>query len=135
MMLMKRGTPAAIVRRLHRLLRLRSLALIACIAMARPASADMPGYPTLDRVMFVDACMQQNTERPRQELIYKCVCVFDQLADEFSYEEFSALQTASLALTMTGERGRVMRTDSMRTQANRFRAVLETAKSACLLSR
>lgn len=84
--------------------------------------------------MFVDACAKHNTERPRQEMIYKCVCVLDQLASEFSYEEFSTLQTASLALTMTGERGRIMRSEDMRTQANRFRSALETAQAACLLS-
>jgi hypothetical protein len=113
---------------------LRQLIWLSCAAVPGLAAADTAGYPTLERVMFVDACAKHNTERPRQEMIYKCVCVLDQLASEFSYEEFSTLQTASLALTMTGERGRIMRSEDMRTQANRFRSALETAQAACLLS-
>ncbi len=109
------------------------LALVACaIATAHANTSD---YPTLDRVLFVEECMREQPDRPRQEMIYKCSCAFDEVAEKIPYASFVGLETASNALGIAGERGSAVRTDEIRDQARRFRAVLADAKKSCLIAR
>jgi hypothetical protein len=60
-------------------------------------------YPTADRVEFVLECMQKN--EGKQEYLYKCSCVIDQLAQKYSYDEFVEASTAARYQTLGGERG------------------------------
>jgi hypothetical protein len=97
------------------------------------ASAQTIDYPTIDRVLFVEACMRDKPDRPRQEMIYKCSCTFDAVAASIPYADFAELETASNALGIAGERGSAVRTDDIREQARRFRSVLADAKKSCLI--
>ncbi len=105
--------------------------IIAC--MIAPVHAQSVDYPTLDRVLFVEACLREQPERPRQEMIYKCTCAFDQLAAQIPYASFAELETAANALGIAGERGSTVRTDEIRAQARHFRTVLADAKQTCLI--
>ena len=98
-----------------------------------PAVAQVSEYPTLERVLFVEHCASEQVHRPRQEMLYKCVCVFDQLAAAIPFDNFTALETASNALSIKGERGRLMRSSEAREQAAHFRKYLGEARNACLL--
>lgn len=106
-------------------------ALLTCIAAH--AHADTGDYPTLDRVLFVEECMRDQPDRPRQEMIYKCSCTFDAVASKIPYASFAELETASNALGIAGERGSAVRTDEIRAQARSFRTVLAQAKQSCLI--
>ena len=110
------------------------LALAGCCAVAN-AQTQSGDYPTLDRVLFVEECMREQPDRPRQEMIYKCACAFDQVAAKIPYGSFVELETASNALSIAGERGSAVRTDEIRDEARRFRVVLADAKASCLIRR
>ena len=101
--------------------------------MYTTALAQVSEYPTLERVLFIEHCVNEQPQRPRQEMLFKCVCVFDQLATAIPFDDFTALETASNALSIKGERGRLMRSSEARKQAAHFRKHLEEARSACLL--
>ena len=102
-------------------------------AIYNAAHAQVSEYPTLERVLFVEHCANEQPQRPRQEMLYKCVCVFDQLSTAIPFDDFTALETASNALSIKGERGRLMRSSEAREQAAHFRKYLGEARSACLL--
>lgn len=95
--------------------------------------AQVSDYPTLDRVLFVERCAQEYPDRPRHEILYKCVCVFDQIASTMPYESFDILETSQLALSIKGERGRLMRQSAVKQQASRYRSALDEARQSCLL--
>ncbi|MCB1908619.1 MAG: hypothetical protein KDH15_14715 [Rhodocyclaceae bacterium] len=90
-------------------------------------------YPTRERVEYVLGCMRDR-EGPQQELLYKCSCVIDKIAEQMSYEEFTKDATTSNALSIGGERGEVMRAyvDGRRL-ARELRAVEKEARKACFL--
>ena len=100
---------------------------------ATEAHAQVSDYPTLDRVLFVERCAQEYPDRPRHEILYKCVCVFDQIASTIPYESFDALETSQLASSIKGERGRLMRQSAVKQQASRYRSALDEARQSCLL--
>lgn len=109
--------------------------LLASFAgLVMDAHAQANDYPTLDRVLFVDECVRDRPDRPRQEMVYKCSCAFDELAAKIPYASFVNLETASNALGIAGERGSALRTDDIREQARRFRVVLADAKKSCLIT-
>lgn len=110
------------------------LALAVCCVVAN-AQTQVIDYPTLDRVLFVEECMREQPDRPRQEMIYKCSCAFDEMSAKIPYASFIELETASNALGIAGERGSAVRTDDIRDQARRFRTVLAAAKQSCLITR
>lgn len=111
----------------HRLL------ILIVVSACGLASAQNSEYPTIDRVLFVEECMRAQPDRPRQEMIYKCSCTFDEVAARIPYADFANLETASNALGIAGERGSAVRTDDIREQARRFRSVLADAKKSCLI--
>src|SRR5690349_20566960 len=83
------------------------LALAACVAALPLHAAGPHDYPTVDRVEFVLECMQHN--EGRQEFLYRCSCVIDQIAQQYAYEDFVEASTAARYQTLGGERGGVFR--------------------------
>ncbi len=81
------------------------LAMVPGAAWAQ--GADGKGYPTVDRVEFVLECMQKNGGK--QEFLYKCACVIDDIAQKYSYDDFVEASTAARYQTLGGERGGVFR--------------------------
>lgn len=90
-------------------------------------------YPTREKVEYVLACMRE-AKAPQQELLYKCSCVIDQIAQRMSYEQFTRDATTSNALSIGGERGEVMRAYvDGRKLAKELRTVEGEARRACFL--
>ena len=113
----------------------RAFAFIALTFLAMAAAqAQIADYPTLDRVMFVEECVRTHPDRLRHEMLYKCACAMDTLAEQIPYAQFTVLSTASNAITIAGERGNVARSDDMRADAKRYRSVLATAFKSCLIT-
>ncbi|HTT37833.1 MAG TPA: hypothetical protein VMH32_09210 [Burkholderiales bacterium] len=106
---------------------------VAMLALASSATAGND-YPTLDRVMFVENCMRDHADRPRQEMMYKCSCALDAIASQIAYDDFVELSTALDAGQIAGERGAAVRESDMgRDMAKRFRAIRAKAFSGCLI--
>src|SRR5712691_5100533 len=76
------------------------IALGAALAMTLTGIALAQGggikaYPTVDRVEFVLECMQKNGGK--QEFLYKCACVIDEIAQKYAYDDFVGASAASAA--------------------------------------
>src|SRR5438046_9962458 len=89
----------------------RRVALSLALAMAPGAAwaqgAGATGYPTVDRVEFVLECMQKNGGK--QEFLYKCACMIDEIAQKYAYDDFVEASTAARYQNLAGERGGVFR--------------------------
>jgi hypothetical protein len=92
-------------------------------------------FPTIERVLYVEACARERPDRSRTELLYKCACAVDALAAQLSYEEYVNASTAFNAAQVAGERGANIRDSSTaRDLAQRYRAAREEANRRCMLA-
>jgi len=90
-------------------------------------------FPTLDRVLYVQECMQAHPG-PGFEMTSKCACALDAMAQQLSYDDFVTMQTISKATTMAGERGGAIRdAPSLASQLKRYRALQAQAEKGCFL--
>jgi hypothetical protein len=118
---------------------MRRIALLACVPMmaALPAGgqeARVNDFPTVERVLFVEACVRDQPDRSRTELLYKCSCVIDRIASELSYAEYVDASTAFAAGQVAGERGTHIRESSAgQNLTGRYRQARANARKACML--
>ena len=111
------------------------LVALACTSVALYARvAHGHDYPTVDRVEFVLECMQRN--EGKQEFLYKCSCVVDELAQKFSYDDFVEAASAARYQTLGGERGGVFRDPPQtRESAKRYVQARSEAMKHCAVPR
>lgn len=111
-----------------------ALALVASPALhAQTAAASPNDYPTIDRVLFVQACLREHPGAPF-EMINKCSCAVDALAREIRHEDYINLSTASNASTIGGERGSYLRdVESVQVEVRKYRATVRKAKEGCFI--
>src|SRR6266571_2453623 len=76
-----------------------SLALAMAPGGAWAQGAGATGYPTVDRVEFVLECMQKNGGK--QEFLYKCACLVDEIARAYTYDDFVEASTAARYQSLT----------------------------------
>jgi hypothetical protein len=109
--------------------------LLLAVALAVfPPSVYPNDFPTLERVLFVEACIREHPDRSRQEMIYKCSCAVDAIADEVTYAEYVDLSTAFSAGQVAGERGAAIRESTQgRDLATRYRTIQSKALKGCLI--
>ena len=114
-------------------------ALLASLLSASPVSfgqtpAERPNdYPTLARVEYVFECLDQNPG-PRHEMVYKCVCAVDRVAEAVPYDRWVDLSTFFNAQPMAGERGAYVRERSdIQAQLRSYREIQLNAKKACFI--
>jgi hypothetical protein len=109
------------------------LALALALSLAG-TSAAAHEYPTVGRVEFVLECMQRNAAK--QEFLYKCACVIDQIAQKFSYDDFVEASTAARYQSLGGERGGLFRDPPQtREVAKRYMQVQGEAMKRCAVPR
>ena len=109
----------------------RSILLMALLSFVTLCQAN--DFPTADRVEFVLECMRDHTGG-QFELLNKCSCTVDRLAEEYKYDDFVEAQTMAKAVTIAGERGSVLRdNEDAQSAARRFRAAVAEAGRACFL--
>lgn len=111
----------------------RRLALLplAAIGLAAQAAND---YPTVERVMYVHECMRQHPGN-HYEMVSKCSCVIDKIAEKVSYDDFESMSTATNANTIGGERGNAIRdVASVQDEIKRFRTLQAESKKACFIN-
>jgi hypothetical protein len=82
-----------------------AFAVVAVGAAAQ--QRDLKVYPTVDRVEFVLECMHRNGGK--QEFLYKCSCVIDDIAGKLGYDDFVEAAAAARFQSLGGDRGGVFR--------------------------
>lgn len=103
------------------------------LAAAFPAAA-ASNFPTADRVEFVLECMRDHAGG-EFELLNKCSCVIDRLAEKYKYDAYVEAQTLAKSVTIAGERGSVLRDNEAAQKAARsYRDTLAAASRACFLA-
>jgi hypothetical protein len=108
------------------------LAGLATAAAAAPA-ANINAYPTSERVVFVEACMRDHPG-PHYEMLNKCSCTLDRLAESLPFDDFVTMSTAANASSIGGERGGVIRdSEPLQQQVRRFRQMQAAAQKSCML--
>lgn len=118
-----------------RMMRLFKSMMLCAVLLANASWARAHEFPTKDIVDYVEVCMRDDkSERLRQEKIYKCSCVMDQLMKQYDFDKFVEGITASRAFGIAGERGSVIR-DSQEVQAlaSAFRKAEKSARKQCFL--
>ena len=103
------------------------------LSVSAPLSA-ANNFPTADRVEFVLECMRDHTGG-EFELLNKCSCVIDRLAEKYKYDAFVEAQTLAKSVTIAGERGAALRdNDEAQKGARKYRDTLAAASRACFLA-
>ncbi len=99
--------------------------------LAPMAVSAAPGdYPTVDRFIFVNECMQENGGG--LDTMYKCSCVMDQLAANLSYDQFQDGDVAQHGANTGGERGALFRDpDNVKEKAKTLAAAKAAAAKTC----
>ena len=96
-------------------------------------AAEVNDFPTLARVEYVLECLNDNAGH-RHEMVYKCVCAVDRVAETVPYDRWVELSTFFKAQPMAGERGAYVRERSdIREQLKSYRELQIKAKKACFI--
>jgi hypothetical protein len=104
---------------------------LAALVFALPCRAN--DFPTTDRVEFVLECMRDHTGG-KFELLNKCSCTIDRLAEIYRYDDFVEGQTMAKAVTIAGDRGAALRDNADAQKAARsYRDAVAGAGRACFL--
>ncbi len=114
-------------------MRPRSLCLCLCMSCGFVSTAVLAhDYPTAERVEFVFECMREHAG-PEFEMLHKCSCALDRIAETLSYDDFVEGSTLAKAVSIAGERGSVLReNESAQDGARRFRALYKDARRRCM---
>lgn len=109
----------------------QSMFVLAMVIFAPLCRAN--DFPTAGRVEFVLDCMRDHAGE-RFELLNKCSCVIDRLAEKYKYDDFVEAQTMAKAVSIAGERGSTMRdNEDAQNAARRYRADVGDDARACYL--
>jgi hypothetical protein len=115
---------------------LRLSAALACLAAAGCAGAPpapVNDFPTVERVVYVQDCLRANPG-PAFEMINKCSCAVDRLAQEVRWEQFVELQTVANAVSIGGERGGELRdNETLKPAIKRYRDLQAQVQKACMI--
>jgi hypothetical protein len=91
---------------------------------------DSNDYPTLARVEYVQECIVN--AGGKLEHMYQCSCVIDEIAKQFTYDEYVEASTFARYATLPGERGGEFRDPERgREMAKRFKDVERQASKHC----
>jgi len=111
---------------------LRCLLPIALLGCSTSLLAN--DFPTVDRVLYVQECMRANPG-PHFEMVNKCSCALDALAQEISFDEYTTMTTIANGMSIGGERGNAIRdVASLAPVLKRYRELQTKVKSGCFIS-
>lgn len=102
--------------------------------LAQAATPDPAGYPTLERVLYVQECLRAHPG-PAFEMLSKCSCALDAVAREVSYDDYTTMSTIANAMSIGGERGGTLRdNETLKPEVKRFRELQTKAKRSCFIN-
>jgi hypothetical protein len=111
-----------------------ALAGAAIVLSTVAGNAAANDFPTIERVLFVEACARDYPDRPHQEMLYKCSCALDAIAAEYTYDQYVDLSTAFDAGQIAGERGAAVRESTTgQDLIKQFRAARAKAFNSCFI--
>lgn len=105
------------------------LALLGCAAFV-PAIAN--DFPTTDRVEFVLECLYRHKDVPQYEMIYKCSCSVDKIAEKYKYDDYVTASTAARDQGVQGEIGGLFRDPAdIKKMAKEYNQIKAESEKAC----
>lgn len=109
--------------------------IVILLTAGQASAASSFDYPTVDRVEYVHMCQREHADKPPQEMLYKCSCIIDKIANELNYEDYVEASTAFYASSIAGERGQVIRNERVaKGLADQFKEALGKSKKACFVN-
>jgi hypothetical protein len=107
---------------------------VALALLALPTWACAYEYPTVERVIYVQACLHENPGG-YYEMVNKCSCVIDRIARDVPYDDYVTMSTAANANSIGGERGSYIRdVESLQVQIRKFRQLQAQARTSCMIA-
>jgi hypothetical protein len=108
--------------------------LTLCALLMLTAAAGANDFPTVDRVLYVQECMRAHPG-PQFEMISKCSCALDALANDLKHDDYVTMSTISKAISIGGERGGTIRdAPALEAQAKRYREIQTKVEKGCFIS-
>jgi hypothetical protein len=116
-------------------LRLHGLVLVAALPLAGMAAPAGPNnYPTSQRVLYVEECMKAHPGG-YYEMVNKCSCAVDKLAEAVSYDDYVNMTTVVNAMSIGGERGSELRdNETVKPQIKRYRDLQAKVQKSCFIT-
>ena len=106
----------------------------AAALLAAAASVSANDFPTADRMLYVQECMQAHPGS-NFEMVNKCSCALDKLALKVKFDDYVTMTTIVKAVTIGGERGGDLRdNETIKPQIKRYRDLQSEVQSSCFLS-
>src|SRR5687767_10662968 len=107
------------------------------VLAATPAAKAPPrsgaGYPTVERVLYVQDCVRDHPGPPF-EMVTKCSCAIDKMAEQVRFDDYVNMTTIVNAITIGGERGGELRdNETIKPQLARWRELQSKVQKACFI--
>jgi hypothetical protein len=113
----------------HPLARL-SLCLLPFAACGTALAND---FPTVDRVLYVQECIASHPG-PNFEMVNKCSCALDALAEAVKFDDYVEMSTAAKATSIGGERGGYIRdVEMLQDHIKRYKTLQSKVEKGCFL--
>lgn len=110
------------------------IATATLLAAAGSAPAWAHDFPTVERVLYVQECMNAHPG-PYYEMVNKCSCALDALAGEVPFDDYMSMLTVTRAMSIGGERGNTIRdTEPLQAEAKRYRELQAKVQKGCFLA-
>ena len=109
------------------------VAAVAALLIGSAAAHAANDFPTSARVLYVEDCIRANPG-PYFEMVNKCSCALDALAEQVKYEEFTTMQTISAGMSIGGERGGAIRdVPTLQPELKKYRELQIQVKTGCFI--
>jgi len=117
-------------------MRRAGLSLLVAGLVIAPSLVMANDFTTVTRVHYVQECIDANPKMNLYEATYKCSCVIDKIAEEFTQTAFEEANTGFQLRNMPADRGGMFRDDADVTDGIRtFKQVHEDAYKSCKIRR
>lgn len=115
-------------------MKIAGMTLLAASLAVLPTVAMSHDYSTPTRVHYVMDCLTANPSMNVYEGVYKCSCVVDELAEQFTETEFEDVDTAFMYQNLPADRGATFRDNKLINKEMKFfqKAQIEAYKSCRL---
>ena len=110
-----------------------SVVLLAALLIGSGAAYAANDFPTSARVIYVEDCIRANPG-PYFEMVNKCSCAIDAMAEQVKYDEYTTMQTISNGMSIGGERGGAIRdVPSLQPDLKKYRELQVKVKNSCFI--
>ena len=111
----------------------QSVALLAALLIGSGTAHATSDFPTSARVIYVEDCIRANPG-PYFEMVNKCSCAVDAMAEQVKYDEYTTMQTISNGMSIGGERGGAIRdVPSLQPDLKKYRELQAKVKNSCFI--